>query len=178
MLPHGASDSVTSAFGAVEATSPDLKIAAGLGRIYICVAALIDTNILVYRFDFRYPGKQKVATELLRAGARDGSLRIPYQSLMELVAVLNRIKVDGQSLLPWQEILRESEELLMMFPTLYPNAAMFRTALRGVLAYQLSWFDAHLWSYAEHFGIDELLSEDFEHGRVYGSVRVVNPFFA
>ena len=113
-----------------------------------------------------------------RAGARDGSLRIPHQSLMELVAAVSRIKVAGQSLLSWQEILRETEELLVVFPVLYPNASMFRTALRGVAAYQLSWFDAHIWSYAEHFGVEELLTEDFEHGRVYGSVRVVNPFFA
>ena len=29
---------------------------------------------------------------------------------------------------------------------------------------------------AEHYGLSELLSEDFEHGRRYGTVRVVNPF--
>ena len=45
-------------------------------------------------------------------------------------------------------------------------------------SYQLSWFDAHLWAYAETFGVPELLSEDFEHGRIYGSVRVINPFLA
>ena len=97
---------------------------------------------------------------------------------MELVAVLSWVKVNGHNLISWQEVLRETEELLVMFPTLYPDAAVFRTALRGVLAYQLSWFDAHMWSYAEHFGIEELLSEAFEHGRVYGSVRVINPFLA
>jgi predicted nucleic acid-binding protein len=26
-------------------------------------------------------------------------------------------------------------------------------------------------------GLDELLSEDFQHGRHYGSVRAVNPFW-
>jgi predicted nucleic acid-binding protein len=51
-----------------------------------------------------------------------------------------------------------------------------RTALRGAVAYQLSWFDAHLWAYAEHFGLSELLSEDFQHDRLYGSVRAMNPF--
>jgi len=30
--------------------------------------------------------------------------------------------------------------------------------------------------YAEYFGLSELLSEDFEHGRLYGTVRAVNPF--
>jgi len=44
------------------------------------------------------------------------------------------------------------------------------------VAYQLSWFDAHRWAYAEHFGISELLSEDCQHDRLYGSVRAVNPF--
>ena len=43
-------------------------------------------------------------------------------------------------------------------------------------AYQLSWFDAHMWAYAEHYGLPEILSEDFEHGRIYGGVRVRNPF--
>jgi predicted nucleic acid-binding protein len=37
-------------------------------------------------------------------------------------------------------------------------------------------FDAHLWAYAEVNGIPEILSEDFQHGRYYGSVRVVDPF--
>jgi predicted nucleic acid-binding protein len=48
--------------------------------------------------------------------------------------------------------------------------------LRGAAAYQLSWFDAHLWAYAEHFDLSVLLSEDFQHDRVYGTVRVINPF--
>jgi len=30
--------------------------------------------------------------------------------------------------------------------------------------------------YAEHFGLSVLLSEDFQHDRVYGTVRVINPF--
>jgi predicted nucleic acid-binding protein len=48
--------------------------------------------------------------------------------------------------------------------------------IRGCAAYQLSWFDAHLWSYAEHYGLAEILSEDFQHDRLYGAVRVANPF--
>lgn len=37
-------------------------------------------------------------------------------------------------------------------------------------------FDAHIWAYAERFGLTELLSEDFENGRLYGTVQAVNPF--
>jgi len=40
-----------------------------------------------------------------------------------------------------------------------------------------SWFDAHLWAYAEHYGLDEIASDGFEHGRLCGSVRIRNPFY-
>ncbi len=59
---------------------------------------------------------------------------------------------------------------------LYPNEAIVRLALRGSAAYGLSWFDAHLWAYAEHYGFAEILSEDFQDGRLYGTVGVVDPF--
>jgi predicted nucleic acid-binding protein len=51
-----------------------------------------------------------------------------------------------------------------------------RLAVRGSAAYGLSWFDAHLWAHAEYYGLAEILSEDFPHRRLYGTVRVVNPF--
>jgi predicted nucleic acid-binding protein len=82
----------------------------------------------------------------------------------------------GPPLLPVAEARREAEEMLAQFEVLYPNAALLRTALRGAAAYQLGWFDAHLWAYAEHYGLAELLSEDFQHDRMYGTVRAVNPF--
>jgi hypothetical protein len=48
--------------------------------------------------------------------------------------------------------------------------------LRATVAYQLSWFDAHMWAYAETNGLKEILSEDFQHGRRYGGVRTTDPF--
>ena len=67
---------------------------------------------------------------------------------------------------------------MAQFPILYPDANVLRAALRGAAAYDLSWFDAHLWAYAEVHGIEELLSEDFRHGRLYGTVTVRTPFLA
>ncbi len=61
---------------------------------------------------------------------------------------------------------------------LYPTEEVLLTAFRGAATYQLSWFDAHLWAYAEVYGLPEILSEDFQHGRLYGTVRVRNPFVA
>ncbi len=140
------------------------------------MAALVDTNVLVYRFDPRFPVKQRIATDLLRKGIVDDSIRLPHQALLELVAVTTRPIAGGAPLLRADEAAREAEELLSQVKVLYPNEAIVRTALRGAAAYGLSWFDAHLWAFAEHYGLDELLSEDFEHDRLYGTVRVVNPF--
>lgn len=138
--------------------------------------SLIDTNVLVYRFDSRFPEKQAIATRLLREGLKTDSVRIPHQAVLEFMAVVTRVKIGSRSLLSLAEATRETEELLDQFRILYPDAAVVRTALRATAAYQLSWFDAHLWAYAECHGLAELVSEDFEHGRLYGSVRATNPF--
>jgi predicted nucleic acid-binding protein len=140
------------------------------------VAALVDTNILVYRFDPRFPEKQEIAMEVLRRGVREDSVRVPHQAIIEFVAAVTRPLIGDRSLLSSAEARREAEEFLAQFTVLYPNEALLRLAFRGAAAYQLSWFDAHLWAYAEHYGVAELLSEDFQHDRLYGTVRAVNPF--
>ena len=80
------------------------------------------------------------------------------------------------SVLAREEAWDQAEDFLTEFPILHPNEAVFREALRGMATYRLPWYDAHLWAYAEHYGLAEILSEDFEHGRRYGTVRVRNPF--
>jgi predicted nucleic acid-binding protein len=140
------------------------------------VPALVDTNVLVYRFDARFPEKQRVATEFLRAGVSERSVLLPHQAIVEFVAATTRPLGNGPPLLDPFDARREAEELLSQFDVLYPDAELVRIALRGAAAYQLDWFDAHLWAYAERFGVDELISEDFQDGRLYGTVRVANPF--
>ena len=146
-------------------------------RTCINVAALVDINLLVYRFDSRFPEKRRIATEVLRKGIMDDSVRVPHQAIVEFVAAVTR-PIRGHAILSRSEALREAEEFLSQFTVLYPNEAILRLAMRGCAAYQLNWFDAHLWSYAEHYGLPEILSEDLHHNRLYGSVRVINPFRA
>ncbi len=140
------------------------------------VASLVDTNILIYRWDPRDPRKQALAEKLLRQNVGTELLYIPHQAIVEFMAVAPRIRWMDRQVLPPEDAIREAEELLIEFPVLYPDEAMVRTALRGMATYRLSWFDAHLWAYAEHYGMSEILSEDFEHGRRYGTVLIRNPF--
>jgi predicted nucleic acid-binding protein len=144
------------------------------------VASLVDTNILVYRFDARDPVKQHRAREVLRNGLLDDSLVLAHQCVVEFIAAVTRPRAElaGERLLPLPEATLEAEKLLTQYSVLYPAREVVLTALRGMAMYGLSWFDAHLWAYAEVYGVDEIFSEDFTHGRHYGTVRAVNPFLS
>ena len=113
--------------------------------------SLVDTNVLVYRVDPRDPAKQRRATELLEAGIADRSLVLSHQSIVEFVAAA----------------LAEAEDLMAQFDVLYPTRDVLVTAMRGVAAYGLPWFDAQTWATAEVHGLPQILSEDFQHGRHY-----------
>jgi predicted nucleic acid-binding protein len=140
------------------------------------VAVLVDTNVLVYRFDPRFSDKQRVANDVLRRGILEDSIRLPHQAVVEFVAAVTRPLRNSNALLSPEEARREAEELLHQFVVLYPSEVILRTAIRGWAAYQLGWFDAHVWAYAEVNGLTEIWSEDFQHDRIYGTVRAVNPF--
>ena len=156
---------------------PNLPGAAGNGLISTSVTRLIDTNVLVYRVDARFPEKQETAANLLEGTVRSGECRIPHQSLLEFYAVVTR-RLPGlkTSLLTRNEAREEIEMLLLTATILYPVENVVRLGLYGTAAFGLSWFDAHLWACAEHYGCSMIYSEDFEHSRYYGSVKVVNPF--
>jgi predicted nucleic acid-binding protein len=142
------------------------------------VASLVDTNVLVYRFDPRNPVKQAIAEKVLREGLIAGDLVLPHQAIVEFVAAVTRPRTDlgDQPLVPLERAIREAEACMVAFPVVYPTPDVVRCALHAVSAYRLAWFDAHLWAFAEVHGIPQMLSEDFEHGRHYGRVRVVDPF--
>ena len=140
------------------------------------VAALIDTNVLVYRFDPRFPEKQRRATELLRQGLLADSLRVPHQAVIEFVAAVSRPLGKAGPLMELAEAYLEAEDLLNQFEILYPNESIVRLAIRGAATYHMPWFDANIWAHAEYYGLTELISEDFQHDRLYGRVRAVNPF--
>lgn len=140
------------------------------------MAALVDTNVLVYRYDGRDPCKQRVATEILRRGIEEQSIRVAFQAVVEFYAAVTRTSRGSSPLLDPPTATRETEEMLAQFDILYPTEELLHSALRATAAYQLSWFDAQMWAYADMNGLTEIFSEDFQAGRMYGRVRIVNPF--
>lgn len=152
-LPGGSSTSTQFREGGATAKRTSLSsqqsalMGAGVGRGCTGVASLIDTSILVYRFDPRFPDKQRIATRLLRAGISRDTIRASHQAILELVAATTPKKSDGTLLFD-------------------PDTTRRPTAC---------WVDAYSWAYAEYYGLEEMVSEDFERDRLQGSVRARNP---
>lgn len=69
------------------------------------MAALVDANILVYRFDGQ-------------------------QAMVEFLATVTR-PIHGYSILKQSDALRETKEVLGQFTDLYPNEAILRNAIRA-----------------------------------------------
>lgn len=140
------------------------------------MVSLVDTNVLVYHFDARSPDKQRIARDLLRTGVAERRLVIAHQAVIEFYRAVTKHAPPLPYLLDEIAARREAEVLMRELDVLYPNADVLHTALRGRAEHQLSWYDAHMWAYAEVFGLTTILSEDFQHDRMYGRVRAVNPF--
>lgn len=140
------------------------------------MAGLVDTNILVYAYDRRDPLKRSRARGFLERGIGERSLVLSHQTIVEFVSVVSRIYgPERQRLLSVEEVITQTEALIDMFPILYPMEGALRLALRGMATYRLSWFDAHMWAYAEFYGLSPLYTEDFESGIRIGTVEIVNP---
>ena len=130
----------------------------------------VDSNVLLYRHDARNPAKR------LRAGLwldplGDAALaRISWQVLNEFYD--NATRKFGLS----RALAREAVTLYQSWKPLEFNVGVMQRAWHWTDRAQLRHWDALVLASAEILRCRYLLSEDFQHGRTYGSVRVVNPF--
>jgi predicted nucleic acid-binding protein len=132
----------------------------------------LDTNLLVYLFANEDPGRQQVAEALYLRTAAEGSTVISTQVLQEFYSVATRtmravIKASTARL-----ALQEFAEhhVVQVTPRMVLQAAS-RSASE-----QLSIWDALIVEAALAGGCRTLYSEDFQHGRAFGPLRVVDPF--
>ena len=132
----------------------------------------VDTNVLVYRHDAADAAKQTRAESWinyivdLRAG------RLSYQVLQELYATLTR---KLQPKLARQEA-RDIVRLLASWSPLAMDMHLIKRAWDLQDRYSLSWWDALIVAAAQAAECRVLLTEDLQHGQVFGNVRAVDPF--
>jgi predicted nucleic acid-binding protein len=129
-----------------------------------------DTNVLLYWIDGRNTAKQEAAREWVLAAWEGGQARVSWQVLNEFYA-----NAAGKLKAP----VREARAMVEVFAKLAPgdfNLGLIRRAWHWVDRAGVSYWDGLILASAEAAGCAYLLSEDFQSGRKYGEVTVVNPF--
>ena len=134
---------------------------------------LVDTNVLVYALDDRYPHERDQAGAWLTHLAESGAAALSTQALTELANVcLNRMRPRWSP----DAIADHLHHLSRAFEIVPVTSGVVREALRGVERYQLSFFDAQMWAVAKLTEIPVLLSQDLATGATIEGVTFVDPF--
>ena len=132
----------------------------------------VDTNVLLYSFDPAGAAKHMLARRWLNFLWSAGSGRISWQVLNEFYA--NAVRKTGVP----TATARKSVEALAAWQPMGVHIALVRRAWHWMDHAGLSYWDSLILAAAESLGCRWLLSEDFQAGRRFGSVEVVNPFQA
>jgi predicted nucleic acid-binding protein len=136
-------------------------------------AVLIDTNLLIYLYDFKNEFKQTRSKEVLDQLGLSGNGRLSVQSLAEFVSVATRKLAPPLS--P-ADALEQAEYFMRLWPVFDLTPFIVLDAARGVRDYQLSYYDAQIWACARLNQVAVVFSEDFSAGSFLEGVRFVNPF--
>jgi len=130
----------------------------------------VDSNVLLYSVDPVDSEKRQGATEWLHALWAAGAGRLSWQVLHEFYwNAVQKMRLDPararqivQDIGHWKPV--DTTMGLLEQAWLWSDRA------------QLPYWDALILAAAERSGARYLLSEDFQSGRRYGEVQVVNPF--
>ena len=133
-------------------------------------STFVDTSVLVYAIDTTSPAKQARAQTLLAELA--GSIVISTQVLLEFYVTATR-KL-ARPLSP-EDAERRVQELSGT-DVVDVAVPIVRNAIALAREHQLSVWDALIVESARARGCRRLFSEDLQHGREFGTVRVENPF--
>ena len=130
----------------------------------------LDTNVLVYAA-VRRPSddrKRGIARRLIA----ESEFGISAQVLQECY-----VTVTGRALAgPSQDELAAWTDKLFQVPIVPIDIALVADAIAISRRFLISYWDAAIIAAAERLGSNVVLTENLNHGQVYGSVRVENPF--
>jgi predicted nucleic acid-binding protein len=131
-----------------------------------------DSNVFVYAFDGSEASKKAIALNRIEEARAAGSVHLSTQVLHEFYSICTR---------KLKPALGHAEAAtavnhLCEFSVLGSTASTVKAALVLIEQHQLSWWDALILEAAIRANADILVSEDGQHGRLFGKLRVENPF--
>ncbi len=131
-----------------------------------------DTNVLVYLFDADSRDKQARAREALQQALERGAVVISTQVLQEFFVTTTRKLARPLPPVQAEAALRR----LMELPVVQVDPDLILAAAVSGRRDRISFWDALILAAASSVGCEEVLSEDLQHGRSFGRLRIVNPF--
>ena len=136
------------------------------------VRVFVDTNVLVCAASSAPADREKKlrAAELLAAT----EFGISAQVLAEFYVTVTRKgdpPMQPSKALEWIDVLERQ-------PCASVDAAVVKRGVVLSQRYRISYWDGAILAAAETLGAEVVYSEDLQHGQLYGSVRVENPFRA
>jgi predicted nucleic acid-binding protein len=136
-------------------------------------AVLVDTNVLVYAYDPTDGAKRQRATLVLGelGGRRRGA--ISTQIMGEFFVTATRKIPSPLSLLEAEQRLINYRRTWTVF-SLTPSVVL--EAIAGLQRHSLSYWDALIWATAKLNQVQDVLTEDLQHGLLLEGVRFQNPF--
>jgi predicted nucleic acid-binding protein len=130
----------------------------------------VDSNLPLYYVDPTDKKKRAHATDWLNHLWMAGAGRLSWQVLHEFYwNAVRKMRLDRRD-------ARKIVEDLWHWRPVDNSLALVREAWEWVDAAQLSYWDALIVAAAQRSGARYLLSEDFQPGRIFGDVQVLNPF--
>ncbi len=130
----------------------------------------VDTNVLLYFVDPSDPARQARASEWLQHLWTSGSGAISWQVLHEFyVNAVRKLAVPAEE-------ARFLVDSLLAWRPVDSSPALIHRAWYWADTAQLPYWDSLILSAAELAACNVLLSEDFQAGRRFDEIQVVNPF--
>jgi predicted nucleic acid-binding protein len=138
------------------------------------VPAFVDTNVLLYSVDRRYPAQQATAQRLLSDLAISGHLVVSAQVLNEFCSAILRGKVPDSDLEPrLSGFIASQAEAATVVPLTTP---LTQAGLTIAERRRMSFYDAMILAAAVEAGCDVVYAEDMQGSHTLEGVRYENPF--
>jgi predicted nucleic acid-binding protein len=131
----------------------------------------LDTNVLVYAYQYTDSRKQRIAQDLVRRAVAERWV-ISSQVLSELATTL----LHKFSQPPTPEELNTILDRVEPIKVVVPDIEVIRRAVAAHAAYGLHFYDGLIVAAAERAGCQRIWSEDFNTGQEYFGVIAANPF--
>lgn len=130
----------------------------------------LDTNILLYAALGKEHAQDRF--DVARRIVVEEDYCTSAQVLAEFY--VNVLRKGARPLSP--EMAAEWVRVIAKKPCQHVDANLVRAAISLSQRYQVSYWDGGILAAAERLGAGILYTEDLNHGQVYGTVKVINPF--